>query len=131
LRGALIERRKGLAARRRQCQEALPAIRLRRRLRQQSAPFEALQDAAEISRIETKVVAELRGGEQLAIRQFVEHACFGERKGAVQQALLQYAEAPRVKAGEMAHGIDLRFASGGGQARSRVLPNMCYGQLII
>ena len=44
----------------------------------------------------------------LAVRDFVKHAHFGEREGALEQAFAQHANLAGVKAVEGADGVDSR-----------------------
>ena len=78
----------------------MTAIRLRRGLADQAALFKSAQDAAEVAGVESKLLAEFGGGGLLAVRDFVEHAQFGEREWALEQPFAQHANLARVKAVE-------------------------------
>jgi hypothetical protein len=82
----------------------LPAIRRRRRRRDESAPLECAQGATQVAAIETERLADLAGGGIVAMRQLVEDARFGEREVAPEVAVAEGADVARVEAVEVADG---------------------------
>src|SRR5208282_2281803 len=102
----LLQRRKRLAAPRRQRQMALPGIADGNAASDQSALFEVAQHAAQISGIEIERAADAAGRRRTAAGDLVKHARLAERIGAVEIGLAQHAEPPRVEAVEPAHGVD-------------------------
>jgi len=76
------------------------------RLGEEAALVEAAQDAAEVTGIETEVGGELRCRRPLALGEFVEHARFGERIGALQEAIPQHADPACIEAIEAADRAD-------------------------
>src|SRR4051812_22032858 len=74
--------------------------------------MKAAQNPAEIAGVEAKSAADLGRGRRAALVQFIEHPCFGQRKWALQPAVLQHTEMLGVEAVETAHrGDALRFLS--------------------
>src|SRR5208282_3418091 len=102
----LLQRRKRLAAARRQRQMALPGIAGGNAASDQSALFEVAQHAAQISGIEVERAADATGRRRMAAGDLVKHARLAKRIGAVEIGLAQHAEPPRVEAVEPAHGGD-------------------------
>jgi hypothetical protein len=102
-----------------QAQEALPPVRRRGALVDQSLLGEVAENAAEIAGVERQVAADLARGGGLALRELVEHARFGEREGAAQQAFLQNADLLGVEAIEAAHRGDAPVVLAGGGGRTR------------
>src|SRR5712692_6600590 len=107
---ARIEDRERLAAAGGEGEEALPAVVRRTPGPDEAAALEVLQQPAEIAEVEAEVPAQ--GGRRglPALRQVVQQACLGERVGAAEQALAQYADAPCVESVEAAHRIDVHAA---------------------
>ena len=84
----------------------LPRVRRGRLAAHIAATNEALQDAAQVPGIEPELGRELARGDRRAVRELVEDAHLGKRPGAVQQPLVQHADAPRVEAVEPADRLD-------------------------
>lgn len=76
----------------------------------QAALFEIAQKAAEVAGVELKRPANIRCGDVIRLRDLIEHPHLAERVGAVEVGLSQYANLPRVKAIETAHGRDCLLA---------------------
>src|SRR5262245_23493953 len=94
----------------------------RARLEDEPALAEAAQDAAEIALIKAEVGGNLGRRRLLPVRELVEHASFRQRIRAVEEVLLQHADAPRVDAVEPADRADalLEGLVGHAQASSRL-----------
>src|SRR5579862_7175452 len=90
------------------------AILARRRPLQQAARLKALENAAQVTTIETELAGELCGRDSRSVRDFVQHAHLGQRIGAVEEAAGEHAELAGVVAVEGADLRDLRGADGAG-----------------
>src|SRR6202008_2604595 len=107
---AAIEVALHLAALRRERELDAPGILLRAPPRDQLALREALQDAAEVPRVESEALADVPGGGRARLRELEEHARLRQREGAVEQALVEYADLPGIKSVEAADGVDFTLA---------------------
>ena len=103
---AAVERRERCVALLRQSEPALTAVAGGTPARDEPAAREPREHPAEISGVDAERAAEIAGGETLVMRQLVQHARFSERKGRMQEALVEDAEPARVEAGEAADGGD-------------------------
>src|SRR4029453_9376919 len=90
----------------RQRQQALPPIVGRGGFDDEPALAKAAQDAAEIAVIEAELRGDFARGRLVPASELVKHARFGERVGGPQEAVLEHADPPRVKAIETPHGAD-------------------------
>src|SRR4029078_10409954 len=81
---------------------AAPRVVARSFLADQPLLLETPQDAAEVTRVETKLFDQVARCRLFAMRQLVQHARLAQREGRLQKAVLQDAETLRVKAVESA-----------------------------
>src|SRR5262249_44134324 len=96
------------------------------RARDEPAPGEALEDAAQVPDVDVQGLREIDGGRRRRARRpgvavtpdLVEHAPLGQREGAVQELFLQYADLARVEAVEAADGVDVLRERRSGHVRS-------------
>jgi hypothetical protein len=107
-----VEVGKGRAAFRGQCELGDAAVGPRRLARDNLAPLQGLQGAAEESGIETQRADQLGGGAALPFRDFVNDPRFLQRPGAVQQLRLDDAQFSGVKSAEAADRRDLAIQFG-------------------
>ena len=103
---SLFRRRIDFAALRGQRKVALPCVGLRRFSADQAFLLEIAQQARQVPGVEIERADNVAGGQVVAFRQFVQHAHFAERVGAVEIVFAQDADLPRVEAVEAAHRID-------------------------
>ena len=78
-----------------------------------AAPHELREDPAQIARIEGEIAYEIAGQRPLAVRDLVEHARFGQRVLAVEQAVAQHSDLLRVEAVELADRTDVPIGVAG------------------
>ena len=103
---ARIERRERLPPAARQRQQSFARVRQRTLPPYPPSLDETPQDAAEIALVHAEACSEGTGARRRlngCMRQFVEHAHFGQRERACEQAFAQHAYALRVEAIEPAH----------------------------
>src|SRR5439155_23858582 len=110
-----LERLEHSTARLGQAQPAFASVARRFRSVEKTALEEAVQHAAQVTAIQAELARQLGGGAALAVRQLVQHAYFGQRKLAVQVAVVQDADAFGVEAIEAADSIDTLLELGGNQ----------------
>jgi hypothetical protein len=82
-----VERRKSGAPALCQRELALPAVAVGDDALDQPLPAKPAQDSAQIAGIEAQLAPDLRRGDALAMSELVQHARFGQREPAVEQAL--------------------------------------------
>src|SRR5262245_2421880 len=106
LMGPPLERGERGLAPRGEAKVALAAVGLRPCPADQAALLEALEDAAQIARVEAELAAQPRCRGPVLVRQLIEHAHLAQREGALEVALFEQADLPRVEAVEAPHGSD-------------------------
>ena len=72
----------------------------------QAAFLEPLQKAAEIAGVQAEIADERARGRILPMGELVEDAGLGQREGALEQPLLEHADAPGIEAVEAPDGGD-------------------------
>ena len=112
--GAMVERSEGGAAQRGQGQQALAGVQRAGGALDQTALLEALEQAAEIAGIEAEVADERARGRIFPMGQLVEDAGLGQGEGALEQPLLEHADAPGIEAVEAPDGSDAGRQRGSG-----------------
>jgi len=115
--GALLQRREGLAAFRREPEMRATRVVLRAGACEQAFLAKPPQDAAEVPRVQAQLAAELAGCGLVArnswMCELIHHAHFSERIGALEEAALQHADPACIEPVEPANGGDSRFGRHG------------------
>jgi hypothetical protein len=108
-----MKRGEGRSSLCRERQQALSTVGSRARPVKEATPFEAPQDATQIAGVHLQLLADLGRGEPVAVRELVEDARLGQGERAVEVALVQQADLPRVETVEAPHGrhapVELRL----------------------
>src|SRR5438128_1214380 len=103
---AVVERAKGLAPFGRERQAGLASVVLGGLALHQALPAQALEEAAEVTKIEVEFRAERARSALAALPELIQYARLRQRERAAEVARLQRADAPRVEAVEAPHGVD-------------------------
>src|SRR5215472_7191560 len=88
-------------------EEASATIALRRRPIDEPARLKSTQDAAEITRIQTKIPAQFDCARLCAISKFVKNTHLGQGKRALVNALSEQTDLPGVEAVKTSHPLDV------------------------
>ena len=80
-------------------------IRGRARLGDQPLLFESGNDPAQIAGVQAQLAAQVRAGQLLTMRQFKQDAHLRQRKRAVQQVFMQYANLACIETVETTHDL--------------------------
>ena len=107
--GARVDRREHLAAAIGQGKDDLSAIALRGIFGNDTLGREALQHAAQVTRIQTELLRELGRRAALALRQLVKDPAFGQRQRAAEQSVFEDTDLAGVEPVEPPDGPDPLF----------------------
>ena len=103
---SFVEHREGTPAFGRQRQAHMPCVVLGALARHQLQAPEALQQAAEVSKVQVELGAERARRAFTALAELVEHARLRQRERAAEVVRLQRADAAGIEAVEPAHAVD-------------------------
>jgi len=89
-----------------------------------AAFFEAQEDAAQITRVQSQLFAQIACRGIIAVSQLIKHSYLSQGEPALQNSIVKHTNFPGVQAIEAPHGVDPLLCLGPGFHRAAMLTDL-------